>query len=150
MKLLIKKVWKIIPSGVRRRLVRAWQNEFTVSAAGIITNERREVLILNHVLRPYSGWGLPGGFIDHGESPENAIRRELKEETGIDLAYLKLFRVRIVGKHVEILFTAVTVGEAKVMSREIIELGWFGIDNFPHGLSRSQANTINEVLIKES
>ncbi len=107
-------------------------------------------MILNHVLRPYSGWGLPGGFIDHGESPENAVRRELKEETGIDLADLKLFRVRIVGKHVEILFTAVAVGQPKVMSREIIELGWFAVDNLPNGLSRSQVNTIKEVLTNES
>ncbi len=135
---------------MRLQLVRAWQNEFTVSAAGIITNGKREVLILNHVLRPYSGWGLPGGFIDHGESPEHAIRRELKEETGIELDKLKLFRVRIVGKHVEILFTAVAVGEPKVMSREIIEFGWFELHGLPNDLSRSQADTIEEVLTIES
>lgn len=145
----MRKIWRIIPAGTRLRLVRMWQNDFTVSAAGIITNEKREVLLLNHVLRPYSGWGLPGGFIDHGESPESAIRRELLEETGIGLADLKLFRVRIVGKHVEILFTAEAAGEPTVRSREIIELGWFSIDRLPNGLGLSQAITIREVLTNE-
>lgn len=146
MKLLVKEIWKKIPRGLRLRLVRFWQHSFTVSAAAIVLNDEGKVLLLNHVLRPFSGWGLPGGFVEHGESSEAAIRRELQEETGIELANLELYRVRTVGKHVEILFTATGIGEARVNSREIIELGWFSAEEFPKGLSPAQQKVISDVL----
>ena len=75
---LIGKIWKVMPREMRTWLTRRAQTQFTVSAGGIITNERAEVLLLDHVLRPNSGWGIPGGFLEKGEQPEAAFRREIK------------------------------------------------------------------------
>lgn len=47
---------------------------------GIVVIERRN---------PPYGWALPGGFVDVGESLEDAARREAKEETNLDLVDLR-------------------------------------------------------------
>jgi len=135
-----------MPRSCRRWLTRRFQTSFTVSAAGVITNENGEVLLLNHVLRPDSGWGLPGGFLEAGEQPEAAFRREIREETGLDLSGVSLVRARTLGRHIEIIFAAKAIGEPVVKSREIIELGWFGLGDTPAEMSRDQQHLILKTL----
>lgn len=137
-----------MPRGLRAAVARTAQTQFTVSAAGIVTNERGEVLLLDHLLRPSSGWGIPGGFMNANEQPEAALRREIREETGIELANVRLYRVRTLRRHMEIIFLATGVGEAEVKSREILRLGWFAIEEMPPEMSLDQQFLIRKALEK--
>lgn len=143
---LLGKIWKKLPNNSRRWLTRRLQASFTASAAGVITNEQGQVLLLNHVLRPVSGWGLPGGFLNAGEQPEAAFRREILEETGLELKDIRLERIRTMQRHMEIIFAATGVGEASVKSREITELGWFDVENMPPEMSLDQQFMIRGLL----
>jgi 8-oxo-dGTP diphosphatase len=49
-----------------------------------------EVLLVKRRKEPYKDfWALPGGFLEIEETPEDGARRELKEETGLDIDILK-------------------------------------------------------------
>ena len=53
--------------------------------ATLICPQNKEILLVKRAANPGKGlWGLPGGFIERGESPESAAKRELKEETMLD------------------------------------------------------------------
>ena len=135
-----------MPPALRMKVVRLTQNQFTVSVAAIIVNKKEEVLLLDHVLRPGSGWGIPGGFLTYGEQSVDAVRRELREETGIELSNLKLLSVRTINRHIEILFGAETSETGAVKSREINSLGWFKVDEMPENMNRKQKSIIENYL----
>lgn len=132
-----------MPYRMRIKVVRSVQRKFTVSVVAIVTNEKNEILILDHHFRPGASWGLPGGFIDPYEQAEDGIKREIKEETDLELENIKLLKVRTLGKHLEILFFARGVGNAKVNSGEIKEVGWFATDDLPKNMGKTQLKWID-------
>jgi ADP-ribose pyrophosphatase YjhB (NUDIX family) len=142
----IGKIWQALPRAVRLKIIRTTQKKFTASVGAVILNEEGKFLLLDHVLRPSSGWGIPGGFMNPSEQPESAIKREIFEETGLELFDIKMIWVRTIGKHIEILFRAKGKGIASVKSREIRDLGWFEIESMPENMTEIQKSIVRKVL----
>jgi len=59
---------------------------------GLVADERDRLLVIVRAEEPARGtWDLPGGFADPGETAEETLRREVREETGLDLASAEYF-----------------------------------------------------------
>ena len=59
--------------------------------ATLICPKGHKVLLVKRAFQPAKGtWSLPGGFIELGETPEEAAKRELKEETNLNGEVIKL------------------------------------------------------------
>src|SRR6185503_13165189 len=110
---LLGTIWRLVPKGLRRWSVRMSHPRFAVTAGAVVTDKRGRVLLLKHRFRPGSGWGMPGGFIEEGEQPEAALRRELREEIGLEIEEPKLLTVRAFKepKQVEIVFSCQAAGD---------------------------------------
>ncbi len=65
------------------------QKNVKVTVGGIILRNNKVLLTKRKVKIEKGKWCLPGGHIEIGESAEEAIKREIKEETGLDVKKVK-------------------------------------------------------------
>jgi 8-oxo-dGTP diphosphatase len=107
---------------------------------GYTSKEGLSVLLIKRNIKPYKdSWALPGGLVGDDESLEDAIQRELKEETGVSINYLEqLYSFGKPGRDPRNRVISVTYyGLVKPDAFEIkadtdaSEVAWFNIKSLP-------------------
>jgi len=99
------------------------KNHF-VSVAGLVTNEKDEILL---VKSPRRGWEFPGGMVEPGESLQEALIREIVEESGIHVTITGFIGVykNIKSDIVNLDFCCKYESGIPTTSEESLEVGWF-------------------------
>ncbi len=150
MKALIAALCRRLPAWMIRGLLHAANPHFIVSAAGIFRDAGGEVLLLRHVFRDRYPWGLPGGFLKAGETPEQGAVRELREETGLEAATAGIAGVNMISpRHMEV----IVIGAAPValpsrLNFEIFEARFFPVHALPGDMPPGHRRLILEIANK--
>ncbi len=122
-----------------RRAWRKWRKTPLQGVSVVVTDINDAVLLLRHSYGP-DVWSLPGGGLGRNEDPENAARREIKEELGVTLKGLTFqgtLEETISGSpHTAYLFSAVCDEQPEPDMREVIEARFFPQHSLPEPLSR--------------
>lgn len=94
-----------------------------VSVAALVTNERGEILLVNS---PWRGWEYPGGLIEPGETFQEALHREVREEAGVEIEITGFVGIckNVERNIVNIDFTARYVSGELRTSEESTEVIW--------------------------
>jgi 8-oxo-dGTP diphosphatase len=149
-KKLLGTLWRVSPRSVRRWGVWLAEPRFMVTVGAIAVDAGGRVLLLQHEFRTGSGWGIPGGFLEAGEQPLAALRRELREEIGVELDGAELVNVRTLRRpqQVEIHFRCRVrdASNASPQSMEINRVGWFKLAELPPELDADQRRIIRDAL----
>ena len=125
-----------------------------VHAGGCILNERSEVLLQRR--GDCNMWGLPGGTVELGETPEMAAIREVKEETGLDVEIDELIGIYtdfdVICSNGD-RFQSVLItyklsnvgGELICDGDETVELKWFKLENTPELFCKQHQDILNDI-----
>lgn len=129
-----------------------------LTGVGVVAfNRQKEVLLQKNA---DGKWGIPGGFMELGESAEETGRREVFEETGMEIGELKLIKVisgvktykKLLNQDeyyaVTILYVTRDIVGGKLVADgiETFEVGFFKGNDLPANLDILSANIINDCL----
>lgn len=106
---------------------------FPIGAAVLVRDARGQILLVQQSYRSSAIWLPPGGWVDRGETPEQAACREAREEVGLEVAVGRPLAVGGGGYgEVTILFDCAPVGEPNLrLSDEIERAAFFPPDALP-------------------
>lgn len=127
-----------------------YKNPLPVALA--IPTRNRRFLLIKRGLPPRKGaWGFPSGFIETGETPEEACLRELREETGVSGEVVRLVGViRLEDKELYgdmlVVMYLVRVGDGEpTPGEEAEDAKFFDIDELPPYYAERLRDVIEEV-----
>jgi 8-oxo-dGTP pyrophosphatase MutT (NUDIX family) len=132
-------LWALLPVRLRRFvLLRYPRPSFRVGVLAIVVSPDGGVLLLRHRFRAGRPWGLPGGWLEPGESPAQGMRRELREELDLEVDERELELVRVTGPagqpHVEILYRLRARVDAVPPNPEFDAHAVFAAHELPRGM----------------
>ncbi len=126
--------------------MRILQDQFLIGVTGIIFNNKNEILVFKHTYRQ-TQWGLPGGYIKTKEHPQEALEREIEEESGLVVSVDEEIKIRTdrQSSRLDICFVGKLMGGEFKKSSEVSEARFFSFDNLPL-LSKKQLFLIEQTL----
>jgi len=151
-KKLLAKTWRTLslPKSVQLAVMRIFQDQFLIGVTGVIFDDKNEVLLFRHTYRS-TQWSLPGGYIKAKEHPFEGLEREIQEESGLVVSVDSEHRIRAdrESSRLDITLLGTYIGGDFKPSSEVIEYGFFSIDNLPQ-ISKNQLLLIHKALKERS
>lgn len=122
----------------------------TLGAFAVIFDDSRRVLLCHR--RDRDLWNLPGGRVEPGESPWEAVVREVREEVGLDVRVERLLGVYSVLARDDLVFSFLCsrVGGEICLTPEADDVAWFAREETPPNTSRRQVERIHDAYDKPS
>jgi 8-oxo-dGTP diphosphatase len=148
---LLARLWHGLGGGLQWRMLWLTQAKFLVSVAGVVRDDDGRFLLLRHRFWPAGSWGLPGGYAHGSERLEDALARELREETGCRIEGQRLLCVNSGYRfRVEVVFTArLASGVTDLDRREVLAADFFPPDALPAGLLRDHRALIARAVERD-
>ena len=149
---LLAKIWRKLhlPKFIQLFVMRFFQDQFLIGVTGIILNDKNEILLFKYNYRQ-TEWGLPGGFIKAKEHPQEALEREIEEESGFVVSVDEELKIRTdrESARMDIGFVGKLMGGEFRKSSEVVDAKFFAFDDLPLLISKKQLFIIQQTLYQK-
>jgi 8-oxo-dGTP diphosphatase len=136
-------VWQALPFCAQRLILWLSNTHFVVGTAALVRDGNGRVLLARHTYRRRVPWGLLGGWVHRGESPAEAVVREVHEETALDVEVTHLIAVQSESPaHLTVVYGARLIGGTFRPSAEVSEVQFFERGAWPEGLRNDHRELI--------
>ena len=132
--------------------IEVYQNP--IPTVDIIIEVKRNGIVLIKRKNPPYGWAIPGGFVDYGESLEEAAVREAKEETNLRVKLIKQFHTYSDPKRdprhhtISTVYIAKTKGIPKAKD-DALEVAIFNESNLPDEIAFDHRSILEDYFRKK-
>ena len=116
--------------------------------------EKGKILLIKRGNPPYKGyWALPGGFVEYGETTEEAVVRETKEETGLTCEVVRLTGVYSApdrdprGHTISVVYLMTVVGGEVAAGDDAGDAAWMDLGELPDEIAFDHATIINDAVL---
>ena len=125
-------VYNALPVRWQRRILDRTQQRFLVGVVGLGVDRNGQILLARHRFGSPQ-WRFLGGFLSPGERLEDALAREVREETGLEIEVGPILEASqgFRWKHVELVYAYRPAGGLERLSSEVIELRAFDPGELP-------------------
>ena len=125
------------------------QSMFTIGVFGVIFDENEKVLLCHR--RDMDLWDLPGGMVEHGETPWEGVIREVREEVNLDVEVVRLIGIYSKKKKNDVIlsFLCKEIGGKLTLTDEADNIEYFDRDRLPQNLSPKHVERITDALSKQ-
>ncbi|MBI4731269.1 MAG: NUDIX hydrolase [Chloroflexi bacterium] len=147
MKRFLLQIWRILPFWVQRLAAAIIRPRYQVAVGALIFNDQGELLLCEHTYRRLHPWGLPGGDLKFGEDPVEGIKREILEETGLEVQDARLLLVENSAEihHIALTYLCTGVSGTFIPNEEVSSIRYFDTGSLP-GFFQEHSVTIEKCL----
>jgi ADP-ribose pyrophosphatase YjhB (NUDIX family) len=123
--------------------------------AGALIVEGNRVLLAERAVEPFKGdWDVPGGFLEAGEDPKEGARREVREETGLEVEVEGPFAVLVdrypygteLDYTLNLYYLAHIIAGTPRPADDVASLRWFPLDSPPERIAFAHCRELLERL----
>ncbi len=112
--------------------------------------KNNQILLIQRGAEPFRGyWGTPGGYVNWDETTEETVKREVKEETGLEVVSTQLVGVysapsRHPKQVINLVYLVEVKGDVAIHGDDALDLRWFPLDQLPEQMALDHKQNIQD------
>lgn len=141
-------LWNAFPISLQHQLIYIFGPKYIVGTNIILTDEAGRIWLQRHRFWGSKPWGLPGGHLDHNETPQQAIVREIKEELSAEVIIHSIMDIQLYHARGLVVYFIGRLSSpiGQIDATEVIEADYYDLSQLPTDIQPHHRQIIEQYI----